>query len=122
MAESKQIGIATIGPSQLTAINRVQWLTVAWMCVEVVVALFATIRTNSVALAAFGADSAIELLSAATVLWRFRSDRRHAEITATRITAWLLVTYRDAECAANKLRSVPIWINANQYRNGGHGR
>jgi divalent metal cation (Fe/Co/Zn/Cd) transporter len=62
------------------------------MCVEVAVALFAAIRANSVALAAFGADSAIELLSAATVLWRFRSDRHYAEITATRITTWLLVT------------------------------
>jgi divalent metal cation (Fe/Co/Zn/Cd) transporter len=68
-----------------------QWLTVAWMFVEVDVALFAAIHANCVALAAFGADSAIELLSAATVLWSFRSDRRHAEMTATRITAWLLV-------------------------------
>jgi hypothetical protein len=68
MAEFEQVGTATIGASPLRAINRVQWLTVAWMCVEVVVALFAAIRANSVALAAFGADSAIELLSAATVL------------------------------------------------------
>jgi divalent metal cation (Fe/Co/Zn/Cd) transporter len=91
MTESTQIGTATISASQLDAINRVQWLTVAWMFAEVAVALFAAIRANSVALAAFGADSAIELLSAATVLWRFCTDRRHAEMTATRITAWLLV-------------------------------
>lgn len=58
---------------------------------EGAVALLAAMRAHSVALAAFGADSGIELLSAATVLWRFRSDRQHAEITATRITAWLLV-------------------------------
>ena len=58
---------------------------------EVAVALLAAMRAHSVALAAFGADSGIELLSAATVLWRFRSDRQHAEITAAKITAWLLV-------------------------------
>ena len=91
MAESKQIGIAAIDAWHLKAINRLQWLTVAWMCVEVAVALLAAIRAHSVALAGFGADSGIELLSAATVLWSFRSDRRRAEITATKITAWLLV-------------------------------
>lgn len=91
MAESKQIAIKPIDTLQSKAINRVQWLTVAWMCVEVAVALLAAIRAHSVALAAFGADSGIELLSAAIVLWRFRGDRRHAEITATRISAWLLV-------------------------------
>ena len=91
MAELKQIAVAPIDPLQSKAINRVQWLTVAWMCVEVAVALLAAIRAHSVALAAFGADSGIELLSAATVLWSIRSDRQRAEITATKITAWLLV-------------------------------
>jgi len=91
MAEPKQIGIATIDARQLTAINRLQWLTVAWMCVEVAVALLAAMRAHSVALAGFGADSGIEVLSAVTVVWRFRSDRQHAEIAATKITAWLLV-------------------------------
>lgn len=61
------------------------------MTLEVAVALFAAIRAKSVALAGFGADSGIELLSAATVLWRFRSNRQQAEATATRITAWLLI-------------------------------
>lgn len=77
--------------SYSTAINRIQWFTVVWMSLEVAVATFAAIRARSVALAEFGGDSAIELLSAATVLWRFRSSRLKAETTATRITGSLLL-------------------------------
>lgn len=72
-------------------INRIQWLTVAWMSIEVTVALFAAVRAGSVALAAFGGDSAIELLSAIAVLWRFGTSREHAEETASKINGWLLV-------------------------------
>lgn len=75
----------------LTAIRRIQCFTVAWMTVEVVLALTAALRSRSVALAAFGGDSGIELVSAATVLWRFRTKRAEAEATATKITGWLLV-------------------------------
>lgn len=72
------------------AIGRIQWFTVAWMSVEAAIALLAAWRARSVALAAFGADSGIELFSAVTVLWRFRAGQR-AEATATKITSWLLV-------------------------------
>lgn len=72
------------------AVRRVQWLTVGWMVVEVVIALIAAIRAQSVALAAFGADSAIELFSAAVVLYRFRESRGISETLATKITGWLL--------------------------------
>jgi divalent metal cation (Fe/Co/Zn/Cd) transporter len=60
------------------------------MTVEVSVAVFAAVRAHSVALAAFAGDSAIELFSAAAVLWRFSSSRGRAELTATKITGWLL--------------------------------
>lgn len=86
MAESRQFAIPN-----WKAIKRIQSFTLIWMTLEVAVALFAAIRAKSVALAGFGADSGIELLSAATVLWRFRSNRQQAEATATRITAWLLI-------------------------------
>jgi divalent metal cation (Fe/Co/Zn/Cd) transporter len=61
------------------------------MTVEVALSIFAGVRARSVALTAFGGDSAIELLSAATVLWRFRSVRLHAEAIATKITGSLLI-------------------------------
>lgn len=73
------------------AIRRIQWFTVGWMTIEVVIALIAAVRAHSVALAAFGGDSAIELLSAAVVLARFRATREVSETLATKITGWLLV-------------------------------
>lgn len=54
-------------------IIRIQTITVAWMTVEAVCALGAAWRAHSPALLAFGGDSAIELLSAVVVYWRFSS-------------------------------------------------
>jgi len=62
------------------------------MTVEAVVSLSAAWMAHSPALLAFGGDSAIELLSAAVVYWRFRSrlsDDR-TEKLAARITGGLL--------------------------------
>ena len=73
------------------AIRRIQWFTIIWMAIEVAVAFMAAIRAHSVALTAFGGDSAIELISAAVVLARFRSPRWITEQFASKITAWLLV-------------------------------
>jgi len=61
------------------------------MTIEVLVALFAAVRSRSVALAAFGGDSAIEFFSATAVLWSFRTARARTEATATKITGWLRV-------------------------------
>jgi divalent metal cation (Fe/Co/Zn/Cd) transporter len=72
------------------AIRRIQWLTIGWMTVEVVIALIAALRAHSVALTAFGGDSAIELLSAAAVLARFRATGGISETLAKKITGWLL--------------------------------
>jgi len=81
--------IRTVATEQ--AIRRIQWFTIIWMVAEVAVAFVAAIRAHSVALAAFGGDSAIELMSAAVVLARFRSPRRITEQFASKITGWLLV-------------------------------
>jgi divalent metal cation (Fe/Co/Zn/Cd) transporter len=64
-------------------------ITVVWMCIEVTVAVIAAVRAHSVALLAFGGDSAIELLSGLTVLLRF-TGKRLSEERAARITAVLL--------------------------------
>jgi len=78
----------------LRRIHRIQAITIAWMSVEAAVALSAAWRARSPALLAFGGDSAIELLSAAVVLWRFRSpaageadERRAARIAGTLLYA-----------------------------------
>ena len=73
-------------------IRRIQSVTIAWMTVEAVVSLSAAWMAHSPALLAFGGDSAIELLSAAVVYWRFRSLRtdERTERLAARITGSLL--------------------------------
>ena len=71
-------------PFRAGAVEQIQWFTIAWMAIEAGISLFAAIRANSVALEAFGADSAIELFSAAIVLWGFRSRRQQAEALATK--------------------------------------
>ena len=76
----------------LKHIQRIQTLTIAWMSVEAALSLWAAWMARSPALAAFGGDSTIELLSAVVVLWRFRTDAsEHAERRAARIAGGLLV-------------------------------
>ncbi len=79
-------------PDALRRIRRVQAVTIAWMSVEAVVSLFAAWRARSPALLAFGGDSAIELLSAVVVLWRFRATAAQgdAERQAARVAGGLL--------------------------------
>jgi divalent metal cation (Fe/Co/Zn/Cd) transporter len=62
------------------------------MSVEAVISLSAAWTAHSPALLAFGGDSAIELLSAAVVYWRFRSkwSGEQAEQVTARITGGLL--------------------------------
>jgi hypothetical protein len=65
------------------AIRRIRWvqtITIAWMGVEAVVSLLAAWRARSPALLAFGGDSAIELLSAVVVLWRFHANTLQEQI------------------------------------------
>jgi divalent metal cation (Fe/Co/Zn/Cd) transporter len=73
-------------------VQRIQAITIIWMSVEAMVSLSAAWIARSPALVAFGGDSAIELLSAVVVLWRFRAHVRHedAERRAARLTGLLL--------------------------------
>ena len=80
-------------PDILRRIVRLQILTVVWMTIEVIVALPAAWVAKSSALLGFGGDSAVELLSAIVVLWRFRSPSGSAEQTerlAARVAGGLL--------------------------------
>jgi len=73
--------------------RRVQWIqatTIAWMSLEAALSLVAAWIARSPALFAFGGDSVVELLSAAIVLWRFRSHREHAERWAARVAGSFL--------------------------------
>ena len=84
--------MATTEQASQELIWRIQVLTIAWMMLEVLLSLWSAWKARSPALAAFGGDSAIELLSAVVVLWRFR-DRasEDQERTAARVTGSLLL-------------------------------
>ena len=62
------------------------------MTVEAAISLLAAWRARSPALLAFGGDSAVELMSAVVVLWRFRASaaQEQAERRAARIAGVLL--------------------------------
>jgi divalent metal cation (Fe/Co/Zn/Cd) transporter len=80
-------------PTQDTTrlIQRIQTVTIVWMTVEAAVSLSAAWKARSPALLAFGGDSAIELLSAVAVLWRFRTyAQERSEKQVARIAATLL--------------------------------
>jgi divalent metal cation (Fe/Co/Zn/Cd) transporter len=70
----------------------VQTITITWMIVEAAASLFAARRADSPALFAFGGDSAVELLSAAMVLWSFRTQaiQRRTERNLARVVGGLL--------------------------------
>ena len=75
----------------LHQIQRIQAITIAWMSIEAAFSLWAAWKARSPALAAFGGDSAVELLSALVVVWRFRTpDSEHLEQRAARIAGGLL--------------------------------
>jgi len=79
-------------PGVLRRILRIQVFTLIWMCLEAAVSLVAAWQAHSPALLAFGGDSAVELVSALVVYWRFRSNSTEmkAEKLAARIAGGLL--------------------------------
>src|SRR3989442_5286087 len=70
--------------------RRLQYATVAWNSGEFLVAVAAGVVSGSIALVGFGFDSAIEVMSSLTALWRLGHDgdaaaRERAEQRALRI-------------------------------------
>ena len=53
---------------------RLNWLTLAYNCVEAVVSIVAGVVSGSVALVGFGADSVIEVTASGAAQWRLRAD------------------------------------------------
>lgn len=52
-----------------------EWVTLAWMAVEAVLAIASGILAHSVSVSAFGLDSVIELLSGGVLMWRLQAER-----------------------------------------------
>jgi divalent metal cation (Fe/Co/Zn/Cd) transporter len=93
-------------PADLTRqIYRVQALTILWMIVGTFVSLGAAWKAHSPALLGFGGDSAVELLSAAVVLWRFRErpHNHHTEQRAAKTAGVLLFVLAAFVCVTSAL-------------------
>ena len=73
-------------------ILRLQAITLTWMAIEALIALRAAWTARSPALLGFGGDSAVELLSAMVVFWRFfpKADGSHRERWAAKVAGSLL--------------------------------
>jgi len=89
---------------------RLEAITVAWMAAEAMLAIGAGIAARSVLLTAFGADSLIELLSGATLLWRLRveaggGDDARVDVVERR-AIWISAVLLIVLCAYVALTSV----------------
>ena len=73
-----------------TTVFWLQGITLAWMSVECGVSGYAAVTARSPALAAFGSDSLVELLSAGVVLMQFLPQVRLSERNAARSAGVLL--------------------------------
>ena len=100
--------VEQLGGERLAATRRLQLLTILWTSVEVTVSALAAARAHSIAVLAFGGDSAIELLSAVIVLTRF-SGSRLSERRAARLTAVLLFCLAFFIVAASLLSLLKLW-------------
>jgi divalent metal cation (Fe/Co/Zn/Cd) transporter len=84
---------------------RLEYFTIAWNAIEILVAIVAGIMAQSIALIAFGLDSGVEMVSGVTLLWRFKQQRLEEERADSRavkivgITFFLLSAYAGVEAA-----------------------
>ncbi len=56
--------------------RRLEYVTIAWNCVEALVAIASGVMAGSIALMGFGLDSVIEVGSGSVLLWRLHDERR----------------------------------------------
>lgn len=96
----------------LRAGRRLEYLTLAWNVLEGVVAVGAGVLAGSTALVGFGADSFIESVSGAVMLWRLQDREGHEEREASAlklvaVSFFLLAGYVAFEAARSLLLREP---------------
>lgn len=121
MNARRNVPVTAASTVRLTAVNaalRLEWLTIAWMVIEAVVAIGAGVAAHSLVLEAFGFDSVVELLSAGVLVWRLRIELRYkssfpesVEHRASRIGGTLLFAL-SAYVTVGALRS--LWTRQGQ--------
>jgi divalent metal cation (Fe/Co/Zn/Cd) transporter len=95
-----------------------EWATLAWNVVGVVVLAFAAVRARSVALAGFGLDSLIEIGASSVVLWELSGAGEQRQRRALRLIGLAFIAlaiYLVAQCvvvliAGSRPHSSPLGI------------
>lgn len=74
--------------SQITLLKRgliLEYLTLGWNVVGVIIVIFSALTAHSVALAGFGLDSLIEIFASVVVVWQLSGVKKHREQLALRL-------------------------------------
>jgi len=68
-------------------------LSLAWLCIEGTIGVVAGLAAGSIALVAFGLDSAIEGLASVFVIWRFTGSRTMSAASERRAQKWVAISF-----------------------------
>ncbi len=80
----------------LTRGRRLEWATLGWNVVGIIVLAIAAVQARSVALAGFGLDSLLEIGASTVVLWELADvsqDRQHRAMRLIGVAFVALATY-----------------------------
>jgi hypothetical protein len=83
-------------PSWLRLAGRAKFLsslTLVWLTIEGAVGVIAGVLAGSIALVAFGLDSAIEGLASVIVIWRFTGSRTISADAERRAQKWVAISF-----------------------------
>jgi divalent metal cation (Fe/Co/Zn/Cd) transporter len=96
LAQSSAQAVAVHNDEWLRLARRTRmlsWLSLAWLTVEGTVAIVAGITAGSVALVAFGLDSAIEGIASVVIIWRFSGSRILSETAERRAQFFVAIQF-----------------------------
>ncbi len=68
-------------------------LSLAWLCIEGTIGVVAGVAAGSIALIAFGLDSAIEGFASVIVIWRFTGSRTISPAAERRAQKWVAISF-----------------------------
>src|SRR6516162_10101797 len=91
-----EIGITPGSPSWLRLARLAKVLaalTLVWLGIEGAIGVVAGVLAGSIALVAFGLDSAIEGLASVIVIWRFTGNRTLSAEAERRAQKWVAVSF-----------------------------
>jgi divalent metal cation (Fe/Co/Zn/Cd) transporter len=71
--------------------KRLEYFTIAYNCLEGIIAIVAGVFAGSIALVGFGFDSVIEVISGTALIWRLRADADAGRRERTEKTTLLIV-------------------------------